>query len=129
MLYFSASSSGFYDGDIHGSNKPSDVVEITEAEHAALLAAQTAGLVIVGDAGGRPVAVERVVTDAERTANLRAAALTELKRSDVTVLRCAERAVAVPNNWLAYRDDLRAIVSGTSAVTELPARPEYPAGT
>lgn len=37
---------------------PGDAVEITDAEHAALLAAQTAGKVIQGDATGRPVAVD-----------------------------------------------------------------------
>ncbi len=37
---------------------PADAVEITEAEHAALLAAQSAGKIIQADASGHPVAVD-----------------------------------------------------------------------
>lgn len=48
--------------------------------------------------------------------------------SDTTILRCYENAVAVPPAWATYRAALRAIVAG-EAVTALPARPAYPAGT
>src|SRR5574340_1390039 len=44
---------------------PADAVEITEAEHAALLDAQSTGKRIEADAGGRPVAVDYVPTLAE----------------------------------------------------------------
>lgn len=52
-----------------------------------------------------------------------------LDRSDITILRCYENTVAVPAAWLAYRTELRAIVSGTSSATELPEMPAYPEGT
>lgn len=54
MLY-SKATGGFYDRAIHGDNIPDDAVEITEEEHAALLAGQSAGKRIVADAEGRPV--------------------------------------------------------------------------
>ena len=60
---------------------------------------------------------------------LKESAQVALTKSDITILRCYENAVSVPASWHTYRDDLRAIVSGTSAVTELPTRPDYPSGT
>lgn len=56
-MFYSPSTGGFYTEDIHGGNIPSDAVEITDAEHAALLAAQSEGFKIEADAQGRPVAV------------------------------------------------------------------------
>ncbi|OPY00361.1 MAG: hypothetical protein A4E60_02349 [Syntrophorhabdus sp. PtaB.Bin047] len=66
---------------------------------------------------------------ARTAAALKVAAQAALDRSDITILRCYENAVAVPETWQAYRTELRAIVSGTSSATSLPARPEYPEGT
>ena len=55
-MFYSRSRTGFFDLSIHGEEVPSDAVEITTAQHAALLAAQSAGKVIVPDANGYPVA-------------------------------------------------------------------------
>ena len=57
MLY-AKSTGGFYDPAIHGDNIPSDAVEITEAEHAALLAGQSAGKIITTGSEGKPILVE-----------------------------------------------------------------------
>lgn len=54
-MYYSATTGGFYDAAIHGNNVPGDAVEITEAEHAALLEGQSQGKRIAADAAGRPV--------------------------------------------------------------------------
>lgn len=54
MLY-SRQSGGFYSREIHGDNTPPDAVEITAEYHAALLAGQSAGKVIVADESGYPV--------------------------------------------------------------------------
>lgn len=57
MLY-SKTTGGFYSSEIHGDNIPADAVEITKAEHTALLAGQAEGKRIVPDAGGVPVLQE-----------------------------------------------------------------------
>ena len=57
-MFFSAKTSGFYDPSIHGSNIPSDAVEITIEGHAALLEGQSQGKLIQADANGRPVCVD-----------------------------------------------------------------------
>lgn len=54
-MFYSASNNGFYTREIHGYNIPADAVEITEAEHAALLEGQSMGKVIVADESGRPI--------------------------------------------------------------------------
>jgi hypothetical protein len=55
QISFSPSTLGFYAAEVHGSAIPPDAVDITEAEHTALLAAQAAGAVIAADEAGRPV--------------------------------------------------------------------------
>ncbi|WP_210204568.1 hypothetical protein [Microvirga sp. 17 mud 1-3] len=54
-MFYSASTGGFYSKEIHGSNIPADAVEITDDEHAALMAGQAAGKRIVPDENGRPI--------------------------------------------------------------------------
>lgn len=54
-MHYSKSTGGFYDAAIHGDNIPSDAVEITTEEHAALLDGQSQGQRIVADADGRPL--------------------------------------------------------------------------
>ena len=68
-------------------------------------------------------------TNAGLTAQAKTQAQGALDKSDVAILRCFEHAVAVPETWQAYRAVLRGILSGTSTATELPTRPDYPAGT
>jgi len=54
-MFYAKSTRGFYSTEIHGDNIPSDAVEITTEEYAALLAGQSAGQIIVADADGKPV--------------------------------------------------------------------------
>lgn len=63
--------------------------------------------------------------------HLRLQAKKALDVSDVTITRCAESSVAVPQSWSDYRNALRAIVSSQSgdASQGLPVAPPYPVGT
>lgn len=54
-MFYSKSTGGFYSVEINGSNIPADAVEVTNDEHAALLAGQAAGKRIVADENGLPV--------------------------------------------------------------------------
>ncbi len=57
-MFYSKSTSGFYDSTIHGDNIPADAVEITKVEYAALIGAQVTGKSIQADSKGKPVAVD-----------------------------------------------------------------------
>lgn len=58
-MFYSKSTSGFYDMEIHGEAIPDDVVEITEEEWRDLLQAQTEGKSITYDSKKKkPVATE-----------------------------------------------------------------------
>lgn len=57
-MFYSKTTGGFYSSEIHGDNIPADAVEITKAEHTALLAGQAEGKRIVPDADGVPVLQE-----------------------------------------------------------------------
>lgn len=58
MMYYSKQTGGFYTREIHGDNIPADAVEITEDEHAALMAGQAAGKTISADASGAPILLD-----------------------------------------------------------------------
>jgi hypothetical protein len=74
MLY-SKSGGGFYHFAIHGDNAPADAVQITDDEYTALLAGQSAGKIIVGDANGRPVLQDLPPPTAEQVINAFRAAI------------------------------------------------------
>jgi hypothetical protein len=129
MLYYSKTTRGFYDSSIHTPGQiPSDAVALTAAEYRSVLEAQSRGKVIEPDDNGKPVAVDPPPLSAERlSALLKRQALDVLSHSDITILRCVERGVTVPGEWVTYRQKLREIVS--TGTGEIPAQPEYPAGT
>jgi hypothetical protein len=56
-MFYSKQTGGFYSREIHGDNIPSDSVEITPAEYAALLAGQANGQQIQAAENGFPVLV------------------------------------------------------------------------
>lgn len=58
IMFFAKSTCGFYSHEIHGETIPADAVEISAADHAALLEAQSHGQRIEADASGKPVAVD-----------------------------------------------------------------------
>lgn len=59
-----------------------------------------------------------------RPQDLRGQARAALEASDVTVLRCVERGIAVPEAWADYRGALRQIIRDGDG--EMPTRPDWP---
>ena len=128
-MFYAKSTNGFYDPAINGQ-MPSDALQITQAQHDALLLGQQAGQIIAADPNGLPVLTAYAPTPAQAWAAYQAQALAALGESDKTMLRCLENAVPVPAIWAQYRKTLRAIVGAASGTPgALPAVPAYPAGT
>jgi hypothetical protein len=73
----------------------------------------------------------QVEIDADNLAAYKQQAQSALDKSDQTMLRCFESAVAVPAEWIAYRKSLRAVVSLETydPSQSLPDRPTFPVGT
>jgi len=108
MIYFSASTCGFYDSDIHGDRIPADAVEITREEHAALLAGQSADKRIAAGADGRPKLQDAPkVTGDQLAAQARSKREAMLSDSDWVTLRAVETGEPVPAEWATYRQALR----------------------
>lgn len=101
MLY-SKSTGGFYDRAIHGDNIPTDAVEITKAEHAALLEGQATGKIITADTNGRPVLQDPPAPTAEQIAAAvtAARAAAYVAESDPLFFK-AQRGEATQEEWLA----------------------------
>lgn len=116
--WYSPAARGFFLANLHASI-PSDAVEITAEEHAALMAAQSAGMRIVPDEDGRPIAAPHAAPPAEVLA---AAARAERDRllaaSDWTQIADAPLDAEGRAAWAAYRAALRAV----------PDQPGFPAG-
>ena len=54
-MFYSKQTGGFYSREIHCDNIPSDAVEISAEDHAALLEGQSQGKIISADKNGKPV--------------------------------------------------------------------------
>lgn len=95
--------------NLAGDLLPAGSVPISESEAASLLSS-----------------MRRAASDEARNAARHA-----LAESDITVLRCAEAGVPVPQAWRDYRAALRLIVSSAAGDPDvgLPPRPDYPPGT
>jgi hypothetical protein len=115
------------DGDITKMFHPSmvwvDVTSATPAPQVGWSATQTAG--------AWTFAVPAGPSAATLWQQYQAQAQAALSKSDITIWRCTENAVAVPAAWATYRAALRAIISAATGdpTKSLPVRPAYPVGT
>ncbi|MBS1198682.1 MAG: putative phage tail fiber protein [Proteobacteria bacterium] len=151
-MFYSKSTGGFYDPEIHGEREievvqtdpdtgetidrwmemnpdtkiPADAVEITAEEHVALLAGQSAGQRIGSDAGGYPVLIDPPPpTAAELSAAIRAERNARLAACDWTMLPDAPLSAAQVSSWQTYRQALRDLTdqAGFPAAVVWPVAP------
>lgn len=129
-FYFSPSTGGFYHEAIHGvlgrngAAVPNDAVEISEDEHAELLAAHYRDDQVIG-AGhdGRPALAARPPLSAEEAARvLRTRRDRLLRESDWTQFPDSPLDEAQRAAWKVYRQALRDL----PAAAQDPASPTFP---
>lgn len=122
-MFYSKSTGGFYDREIHGNNIPADAVEITAEQHAALIEGQSQGKRIVADEVGHPVLADPPPpTDDDLAAVIRAERNMKIAACDWTVLSDAPLTTTEKTNWEAYRQALRDV----TAQTTFPQSVEWP---
>lgn len=119
-LFYSAAEGGFYIPEIHGADIPADAVEITEAEHRALLAGQSAGQRIVADGQGRPTLQNPLADPAAALAFARGNARSRVL--DWITGFLAQFVEGVPQaeiaSWPTKAEAARAFVAGTATAEQ-----------
>ena len=111
-MYYSASEKGFYHPDVHGAHgMPADVKEVSMDEYRALLKAQETGKIIVPGAGGKPVAVENVVTEEQKLVQKKLIAREYLNSTDWYVFRKTETGKDIPEDVTQKRAAAREVLS------------------
>ena len=109
MIYYSASTNGFYDKAIHGDSIPEDAVEITSEEHAALLEGNAAGKVIVADEDGKPVLQDPPApTHEQLLATAEAQRATAYREEADPLFFKYQRGEATKEEWLAKIAEIKA---------------------
>lgn len=105
---FSSTTGGFYPADSLDEypNLPGDLVDVSAERKAELMLSEPAGKLIIADADGNPVVVDRPgPTDAELAATARAVRDELLRATDWTQLPDAP--TATRDRFLVYRQALR----------------------
>ncbi len=107
-MFYSKTTGGFYDFDIHGTAMPDDVVEISKSEYLALLEGQSSGKLISADVNCRPVLTDHPAPTPEQlqlTKNAEARAY--LASTDWYVVRLQETGTPIPADISAARQAAR----------------------
>ena len=108
-MFYAKSTGGFYTPEIHGDKIPSDAVEITEAQHAELLAGQSAGKAISTDADGKPVLTDPPASTHEQLlAQAQAARAAAYKAEADPLFFKSQRGEATADDWKAKVAEIKA---------------------
>lgn len=124
MKYYSASTRGFYDSDIHGSRMPLDCVELTEAQWQGLIAENAKGKEIVSDERGFPFSI---LIESNTPKNARSFRNAELRRTDVLVLRHREEQELDRKTTLS-KEQFFQLLFYRQSLREWPGNENFPSG-
>ena len=118
-MFYSKSTGGFYDVEIHGDAIPADAVEITRDEHATLLAGQSAGQRIEADEHGHPVLRDAPVPSND--------ALADAARARRDALITATDYLLMPDYPISA-EQLAEVRSYRQALRDVPLQAGFPSG-
>jgi hypothetical protein len=111
-MYFSKTTNGFYDKEIHGDRIPGDAVEISAEYHLELIEGQSTGMVIYADEKGFPrLQAPSDLTESEVAKFRNKQARAYLAETDWYVIRKAETGVDVPQEVSEKRQSARLSVT------------------
>jgi hypothetical protein len=124
-ILYSPARRGFFHSDVHGDKVPPDVVEISHEEWRDLLDKQSQGHEIVHTDQGVPFACERVVTDEQKAAWLRADRNAALAATDGDVARHRDQHDSDEPTTLTA-DQFKALLAYRNALRDLPKQQGFP---
>lgn len=114
-LYYSASTGGFYDDDLH-MVMPGDIRPVTAETHAALMAAQGEGKRIIANDAGDPIAADPAPRTFEQEMQwLRSRRAHLLRLSDPTQIPDFPISQEDRAAWASYRAQLRDLPESCAA--------------
>ena len=120
-IYFSKTTNGFYDSEIHAT-MPGDVVEISREDHQSLLTEQASGKQITANSAGYPVAMESVVSDDIKLAACKSKAINLLSETDWT--QVSDCPLKNKQEFSEYRNKVRALALNPVVSPVFPSKPE-----
>ncbi|UVC28817.1 tail fiber assembly protein [Pantoea sp. SOD02] len=127
MKKYSANSNAFYDSEINTAI-PVDAITITDEEWMDLLNGQSAGRLITPDMDGKPILIERVLTDEEKLAQLDAMKLDLRAVADKAIAPLQDAAslgIATDDEsaslkaWMTYRVLLNRVDTNSGEVLKI----------
>lgn len=132
--YYSKSTGGFYDKDIHGDNIPSDAFEISDNDWESLLEGQSSGKVIGAAANGTPELQDPPALTQQQQIDAANVTKSNLMRSATNVIAPLQDAVDLDQAtddekskltaWKKYRVLLNRVDTSTAPSIEWPSEPE-----
>lgn len=128
-LYFSKSTSGFYNSDINGDNVPDDAVIISAALYSKVLNGQAEGKIITADENGAPMLKAPVVDDVQAAKNKKAqllahvATTTQFWQTQLQLGMITEADRASLTRWMAFAQAVHAIDAGKAPAINWPEMP------
>lgn len=132
--YYSKSTGGFYDKDIHGDNIPSDAVEISDEDWESLLDGQSSGKVIGADANGKPELQDPPALTQQQQIDAASETKSNLMQSATNAIAPLQDAVDLDEAtddeksnltaWKKYRVLLNRVDTSTAPSIEWPSEPE-----
>ena len=117
-MHYSPSHNSFYLPEIHGDNIPTDAVEITEAEHAALLEGQAQGKRIVADENGYPVLQDPPALTLDEAKQVKLAEINAVCDAEIGAIKATYPDTEVMS-WDKQEREARALVLDATADTPL----------
>ena len=108
MIYYSKTTKGFYDSEIHGTNIPPDCVEITKEYHRELLNGQSNGKQITSNSSGYPILVDPPPPTSQQIQEQKnGEARKYLASTDWYVIRFADTGIEIPADIKLKRQQAR----------------------
>lgn len=124
-MFYSKSTNGFYDSEIH-SYMPNDAVEITVDEHLALLEGQSKGKKITSDDNGKPILADPPAPTIEEIAVAKRAKRDDLLNGTQWLVQRHRDQIEVAEPTTLTADQYKALLTYRQALRDVTNQTGFP---